>query len=78
LFHQPDRSRYVLSLVNFQHDLPNVPVDGIEVRLRLPGRVRKIEVLPSGTSLRHHSARGMVMFTAPRLHTLALMAVTCA
>ncbi len=78
LFHQPDRSRYVLSLVNFQHDLPNLPVDGIEVRLRLPHRIRGVRVLPLGDSLRFRSAQGVLAFAAPRLHTLALIAVTCA
>ena len=32
VFHQPDRHRYLLSLVNFQKDLPNIPVEGIDVR----------------------------------------------
>ena len=36
VFHQPDRHRYLLSLVNFQKDLPNIPIEGIAVRMR-PG-----------------------------------------
>jgi hypothetical protein len=78
LFHQPDRSRYVLSLVSFQHALPNLPVDGIEVRLRLAHRIRQVRDLPSRGSLRFRSAEGVVTFTAPRLRTLAMMALTYA
>ena len=39
LFHQPERARYVVSLVNFQKDLPNIPVDGIRLRLRVAQRI---------------------------------------
>ena len=76
LFHQPERRRYLLSLVNFQHSLPNLPVDGIEVRLRLPHRLRQIRVLPSGDSLRFHSSADVVAFNTPRLQTLLMLALT--
>ncbi len=36
LFAQPERRRHVLALVNSQAEQPNLPVDGIEVRARLP------------------------------------------
>jgi hypothetical protein len=75
LFHQPDRRRHLLSLVNFQHDLPNLPVDNIEVRLRLPQRIRNVRQLPTGSTLRHHASSGTVRFTLPRLHTLAAIAL---
>ena len=75
LFHQPDRQRHVLGLVNFQADLPNLPVDGITVRLRLPRAVRSIRQLPGGKLVPHRTRKGAVTFTAPRLRTLALFAV---
>jgi hypothetical protein len=65
----------VLSLVNFQHDLPNVPVDGIEVRLRLPRRVQSVHVLPSGRAVRLRRERDGVAFIAPRLNTLLRLAI---
>ena len=55
LFYQPDRHRYRLSLVNFQKDLPNIPVTDIPVRLRLPERVVQIVELPGG---RRSGSRG--------------------
>ncbi len=75
LFHQPDRSRYVLSLVNFQKDMPNLPVDGIAVTLRLPSRVKSVKLLPDGKALKTREHRGTVSFNAPRLDTLLMCAV---
>ncbi len=75
LFHQPYRKRYLLSMVNFQHDLPNIPIDGIRLRLRLPRPVTGILHLPEGKPLRFQQRRGEVTFTAPRLHTLAMFGV---
>lgn len=78
LFHQPDRSRYVLSLVNFQHDLPNIPVDGIEVRLRLPQRVQSVQTLPVNGSLPLRREGEAVTLTAPRLNTLLMFSINYA
>jgi hypothetical protein len=76
LFHQPDRHRYVLSLVNFQPTLPNIPVDGIKVALRLEGgRVRAVRELKAGQAVAFDQRGGSVTFTAPRLETLAMFAV---
>lgn len=75
LFHQPDRHRYVLSLVNFQQTLPNIPVEGIEVTLRLGHPVRSVRPLPDGPNLALKPTADGVRFTAPRLETLALLAI---
>jgi hypothetical protein len=75
LFHQPDRGRYVLSLVNFQKDLPNIPVDGMTVRLRLPERADQITHLPEGRKIHFRDEGGVVTFTAPRLDTLVMCAI---
>jgi hypothetical protein len=76
VFHQPDRHRYLVSLVNFQKDLPNIPVDGITIRMR-PARetVRRVVRIPSGDTIEHRAADGVVSFTAPRLETLAMFAL---
>ena len=75
LFDQPDRQRHVLGLVSIQSDQPNLPVDGIEVRLRLRRPVRSIRLLPGNRKIPHRTRAGVVTFTAPRLHTLALFAI---
>jgi len=75
LFFQPDRRRHLLNLLSFQHDLPNLPIDGITVRLRLPQRVKSVRVLPAGRPLRLRREGDTVVFTAPRLETLLMLAV---
>jgi len=46
-YHQPDKKRYILSLVNFQKELPNIPVSGIRVGVRLGTRTaRQLLLLP--------------------------------
>lgn len=79
LFEQPDRGRYLLSLVNFQHELPNIPVDGIQVRLRLGDRqVKRIVQLPGGQAINHRVQGDTVVLTVLRLETLAMLAVEVA
>jgi hypothetical protein len=75
LFEQPERRRHLLCLVSFQHDLPNIPQEGIEVRLRLGRRVRSICPLPFGRPLRFRREQEQVLFTVPRLETLGMFAV---
>jgi hypothetical protein len=38
LFHQPERKRYLVNLVNAQELLPPVPIRDVVVRVRLEGR----------------------------------------
>jgi hypothetical protein len=75
LFHQPERHRYRLSLVNFQKDLPNIPVTEIPVRLQLPEKVVQVVDLTTGGEIEHAEAAGVVRFTVSRLVTLAIFAV---
>lgn len=76
VFHQPERHRYLLSLVNFQQDLPNVPVEGITVRMR-PGKLalRRVVRLPDAQVIEHRESDGVVTFPAGRLETLAVYAL---
>ncbi len=76
VFHQPDRHRYLLSLVNFQKDLPNIPIDDIAIRMRPAGeKVRRVVRLPEGTTVKHQERDGVVSFKAPRLETLGMFAL---
>jgi hypothetical protein len=75
LFDQPDRSRYILSLVNFQEELPNIPVSDVRIRLRLPAKVGTVRVLPSGQELKVERNADVVSFVAPRLATLSMFAI---
>ncbi len=74
LFHQPDRRRHVLSLVNFQKELPNLPVEGIVCRLDLDVRINEIQEIPSMRGVDFIRRGAMVEFRIPRLETLAQFA----
>jgi hypothetical protein len=79
VFHQPERHRYLVSLVNFQKDLPNIPVDGITVHARLDGqRVRRVVRLPDDSPIDSKQQAGLLSFSAPRLETLAMFALETA
>ena len=75
LFSQPERNRLVLSLVNFQDDMPNLPIDGIDIRLSLGKPVQVVKLLPVGGEMRVHRRGDEIAFRAPRLETLAMFAI---
>jgi hypothetical protein len=75
LFHQPHRNRYVLSMVNFQRELPNIPVDGIRVKLHLPHNVLSVKLLPNDKEITTIRRNSTVQFISPRLKTLMMFAI---
>ena len=75
-FYQADKGRFLVSLVNFQKELPNIPVSGIKVRVRLDGRApERLLLLPTEEALSYASTGDTVEFTAPRLDTFARFAL---
>lgn len=76
LFHQEDKHRFLVNLVNFQSELPNIPVEGVKVRVRLDGRsVRRVLILPAEQEVGYTIRDGYAEFTAPRLETFAMFAL---
>ena len=75
LFHQPDRHRYVVSLVNFQKELPNLPIDGIKVTVRTAERCKGVRQLAKDLEIRFQKGEGAISFHAPRLETLAMFSI---
>jgi hypothetical protein len=76
VFHQPDRHRYLVSLINFQKDMPNIPIDGITVRIRPRGeKLHRVMRLPEGQTIEHTQNDGIVTFPAGHLETLAMFAI---
>ena len=74
--HQPDRKRFIVNALNFQEELPNIPVEGFTIRLHLGGRqVRRVLHLPAETELPHTRDGEWVVLTAPRIETLGMFAV---
>lgn len=76
LFHQLERRRFLVNLPNSQQEPPNVPVDGVCVRVRTgERRVRRVLVLPEEMELRHTRSGDYVEFTAPRIETFRMVAM---
>jgi len=72
-FHQPKEKRLRVSLVNFQKELPNVPIEAIRVRLRLTGRIPgALWLLPDRRPWPYGLSEDAVEFVVPRLETLAM------
>ncbi|MDD5707904.1 MAG: hypothetical protein PHR35_18455, partial [Kiritimatiellae bacterium] len=62
--------------LNFQKDLPNIPVEGIQVRLWLNGKkVRSVMTLPEQEPVSHTIDADHLLFAAPKLTTLIMFAV---
>jgi hypothetical protein len=75
-FHQKARRRFIISLVNFQAELPNIPVSGIQVRFRLGRRRPKaLLLLPDERNVSFRAEAGCVEFRVPRFQTLAMLAL---
>ena len=76
LFHQPERNRYVLNLLNYQCELPNLPVYNIQLKVRMDGRHPcKVRVLPEGDVLEYQSADDQVIFVLPKLVNFCMIAI---
>jgi hypothetical protein len=76
LFDDREEQRLIVHLVNLQHELPNIPVEDIRVRVRLNGRVPgRLLILPEGKELSYALKNGCAAFVAPRLETYAMYAL---
>jgi hypothetical protein len=77
LFDDQQRGRYVINLLNFQRELPNIPIDGIRLRLRLAGRrPGRLSLLPDGEDLGYVREGNVVELDAPRLDTFLMLALS--
>jgi hypothetical protein len=78
LFRQPDRKRYLFCLVNFQKEMPNIPIESLVCRIRLDAneRVGAVRHLPDAREVMLSKSRdGQIEFVASRLETLSMYEV---
>ncbi len=76
LFQQADRKRFIINLLNFQKDLPNIPVDGIKVRLRVAGMTPgKMALLPEESEMMYSYWENVVEFESPCLETFRMFSL---
>ena len=77
LFHQPEiRGACVVSLVNFQKELPNMPVEGALVRVRFDNRrVKELTLLPEEQAWPYEINCGYVEFRTQKFETFCMFAL---
>jgi len=76
MFHQADTGRYLISLVNSQKELPNIPVDGVNVRVDLGGKsVKRLLLLPGEQEMEFKMNGGYAEFTVPMIDTFRMVAL---
>jgi len=67
---------YIINLLNFQSELPNIPVFDIKVRIRKDGKdFRKALVLPEEVDLPIREREGFWEIEVPRLDTYLMIKV---
>jgi len=76
VFHQEDKNRYLINLVNFQAELPNIPIEGIRMRIRLDGeKPKRLIELPEGKGLTYAVKKGYIEFILPELDVFLMLAL---
>jgi len=76
MFHQADKKRFIVNVLNFQDRTPNLPVHDITVRIPLRRRKpRRLLKLPDETPVRYRTRNGRVEFVLPRLETFEMFAL---
>jgi len=74
LFHQEDKKRYLIDLLNYQAELPNIPVSGIKIRIRLDNKKpQRLILLPEGKKLDFKIEGNYIEFIAPKLETFLMI-----
>ncbi len=74
VYHQEDRRRYLIHLLNFQKDLPNLPVEGVKARVRRGNwEPNRLLVVPEQQLLSFKVNEDWVEFIVPRLETFLLL-----
>lgn len=75
MFHQEEKNRYIINLINFQRELPNIPVYNIKIRVKLDGKtVKQLIALPEEKEIQY-SKNGYVEFTVAKLETFLMFAL---
>ena len=74
LFLQEDRDRFVLKIINYQQELPNIPIRDLTIRVRMDGRTPKtVSLLPDRTALLFRATDDAVELTLTLLADFAMV-----
>ena len=76
LYDQSPDQRLLVAVLNFQGELPNIPVSGSRLRVRLDGRLpSRLRCLPAAADVPFTVSAGYLEFVLPRLDTFLLFAI---
>lgn len=76
LFHQEENKRYIINILNFQRELPNIPVENVKIRIRLDyKKPEKLLCLPERKKLSFEVKRDYLEFIIPKLETFLMLAL---
>jgi hypothetical protein len=74
LHHQPERNRFIINHINFQAELPNIPVHDLKARIRLDGvKLVRLASVPDGTPVPFVARDDYAEYTAPRVDTFLML-----
>jgi hypothetical protein len=73
-FRQESQKRIILNLINFQSQLPNIPVEDIEVSVQVD-HAKRVLLLPQEQEIPFQATDGRITFKTRRLETFAMYAV---
>jgi hypothetical protein len=74
LFDQPDQKRYMLHLLNYQQELPNIPIRDLHCRVWLVGRSpRRLVSLPNESPIVYGVREDHAEFAVPELQDYAAL-----
>jgi hypothetical protein len=76
LFHQEDRQRLLVGMLNLQEELPTIPVTAT-MRVRMPEgrRVKRVSLLPEQKDLPHSGAGPYISFQVPSFKLVSMALV---
>jgi hypothetical protein len=76
LFLQEDRKRFVVCVINYQQELPNIPIRDVGLSIRMDGRtVKSVRLLPDGAAMPFTKTGDRVEFVLPLLKDFAMVEV---
>jgi len=76
MFHQEENNRYVINLLNFQQELPNIPIFNLRLRIKTNGKqFTKVLILPEEVFLPYEIKDNYIEVKIPRLETFLMLGI---
>jgi hypothetical protein len=74
VYHQPEKKRFVIHHLNFQAEMPNIPVHDITVHIRLDDSApAKLKSVPDGRDVAFEINNGFIEYCLARIETFCML-----